>query len=207
MTIPPARRDRRSDYRNFPSAYGELFMLCRDGERHVLGPFDTEKAARAATRDLYRYRGFLRTAVETDHSDVFARQVHDVARDLKIEVTNGYENNHLDVNTFYIALALNPIVAAVARMTSSSDRAKHGVASVSPQSSPTHRSEGGVASAPVVAMDRYGLPPQDGRGPDHSRSSIFIDHNCWRCANGTQLDNCPTPSTPGNCGFPQARND
>lgn len=50
-------------------------------------------------------------------------------------------------------------------------------------------------------------PALDPREPDHSRQGIFVHHNCHRCRNGTRLDRCPTPKTPGNCGEPMARND
>lgn len=46
--------------------------------------------------------------------------------------------------------------------------------------------------------------PLDGRDPDHSRTGIFVHHDCWRrnhgalpCANGS----------PNRCENPRARND
>jgi hypothetical protein len=47
----------------------------------------------------------------------------------------------------------------------------------------------------------------DPRDPDPSRSGIFRDHNCWKYKDGAELLRCPTPKTPGNCGYPHARND
>lgn len=199
---PPSRRDRRSDYRNFPAAYGELFMLCRDGERHTIGPFDTERAARAAARDLYRYRGFLRTAVETDHSDVFARQIHDVARDLKIEVMTAGDGKGGRGGLFSIVLALNPIVAAVARLTTTAGKARSVTVSVPPN---PDRAKHGVASERgidhIATIVHQAI---DGRDPDHSRSGIFIHHNCWRCKSGAEP--CAV-GNPNDCEYPQARND
>lgn len=56
-----------------------------------------------------------------------------------------------------------------------------------------------------------GPPPipdvPDARDPDYSRPGIFAHHNCSRCKDGTDLSRCPTPDRPGNCGYPQARND
>lgn len=49
--------------------------------------------------------------------------------------------------------------------------------------------------------------PTDAREPDRTRDGIFRDHNCWKCKDGQQLDRCPTPDRPGNCGYPHARND
>ena len=47
----------------------------------------------------------------------------------------------------------------------------------------------------------------DPRDPDHSRTGIFVLHNCWKCRDGRDLSRCPTPDRPGNCGYPHARND
>lgn len=47
-------------------------------------------------------------------------------------------------------------------------------------------------------------PPVDPRDPDHSRSGIFVHHNCARCDNGTK------PCVQGashQCEYPHARND
>src|SRR6185312_547124 len=52
--------------------------------------------------------------------------------------------------------------------------------------------------------ERYRLRTRDSRDPDHSRSGIFVYHNCSRCKNGTDLSRCPTPDVPGNCGEPVA---
>lgn len=50
-------------------------------------------------------------------------------------------------------------------------------------------------------------PSEDPRDPDYSRPGIFAHHNCWRCKDGTDLSRCTTPDRPGNCGYPQARDD
>ena len=47
----------------------------------------------------------------------------------------------------------------------------------------------------------------DPRDPDPSRAGFFRYHNCWKCRDGMEPHRCPTPKTPGNCGFPHARND
>lgn len=44
----------------------------------------------------------------------------------------------------------------------------------------------------------------DPRDPDHSRTGIFVYHNCWKCKSGEK----PCVSgNPGICGYPHARND
>jgi hypothetical protein len=46
--------------------------------------------------------------------------------------------------------------------------------------------------------------PVDPRDPDHTRQGIFVNHNCYKCKNGT----CPCAEGASNrCGYPQARND
>jgi hypothetical protein len=52
-------------------------------------------------------------------------------------------------------------------------------------------------------MEQDKLDPRD---PDHSRTGIFVYHNCSRCRNGELPERCPT-MVPGNCGYPRARND
>lgn len=44
----------------------------------------------------------------------------------------------------------------------------------------------------------------DPRDPDHSRSGIFIDHNCYRCKDGKKP--C-VRSALNQCDYPRARND
>jgi hypothetical protein len=47
-------------------------------------------------------------------------------------------------------------------------------------------------------------PPLDPRDPDHTRSGIFVHHNCWKCRNGEK----PCIRTnPSYCEYPTARND
>lgn len=50
-------------------------------------------------------------------------------------------------------------------------------------------------------------PIQDPRDLDYTHEGIFIYHNCARCQDGKRPDRCPTPERPGNCGYPQARDD
>lgn len=44
----------------------------------------------------------------------------------------------------------------------------------------------------------------DPRDPDHSRTGIFVNHNCFRCRDGALP--CKT-GNPNRCEFPHARND
>lgn len=46
--------------------------------------------------------------------------------------------------------------------------------------------------------------PVDPRDPDHSRTGIFVLHNCWKCRNGEK----PCVNRyPNQCDYPRARND
>ena len=47
-------------------------------------------------------------------------------------------------------------------------------------------------------------PPVDPRDPDHSRSGIFVNHNCSPCRSGALP--CKQ-GAPNRCEFPHARND
>ena len=53
------------------------------------------------------------------------------------------------------------------------------------------------------APKAMGVKP-DPRDPDHTRSGIFVYHNCSKCGNGEKP--CVNGS-PGRCDYPQARND
>lgn len=61
----------------------------------------------------------------------------------------------------------------------------------------------------AAEADRLGLLEtaqawRDSRDPDHSRSGIFVLHNCWKCGDGAR------PCVAGNprqCEYPHARND
>ena len=44
----------------------------------------------------------------------------------------------------------------------------------------------------------------DSRDPDHSRTGIFVMHNCWRCDDGKKP--C-VQGGPHRCEFPHARDD
>jgi len=44
----------------------------------------------------------------------------------------------------------------------------------------------------------------DPRDPDHSRTGMFVYHNCWKCQSGEKP--C-VRGNPGRCEFPHARND
>lgn len=54
----------------------------------------------------------------------------------------------------------------------------------------------GAEDAPSGALD-----PRD---PDHSRTGIFVYHNCWRCDSGAKP--CAN-GAPSQCAYPYARND
>lgn len=48
------------------------------------------------------------------------------------------------------------------------------------------------------------LESPDPRDPDHSRSGIFVYHNCWKCQDGKKP--CAN-GNPSRCEYPHARND
>lgn len=97
------RSDRRADYRHFPPEYGEAFR--RKGR---LGPM-TYADAKATTRELYRFRTYLMSAIENDPADTFAREMYDAARDVSLSI----ENDTSDKMQWYVLFRTNPVVAAM----------------------------------------------------------------------------------------------
>jgi hypothetical protein len=63
-----------------------------------------------------------------------------------------------------------------------------------------------MTAVPAATMALVAEAP-DPRDSHPTREGIFRLHNCWKCNNGADLSKCPTPKTPGNCGYPHARND
>ena len=53
-------------------------------------------------------------------------------------------------------------------------------------------------------MTRDDKAPVDGREPDHSRTGMFVYHNCWRCQHGAKP--CVN-GAPNRCEYPHARDD
>lgn len=112
------RKGSRRDYRHFPEEYAHLVRAFgRDG-RASLGPM-TEREARNACRDLYRYKMFLSEACDADADDPYARELFDMfnAATLRVEPCAVAD----DDRTHLVAFVLNPIVAAVRAMTSKGD--------------------------------------------------------------------------------------
>jgi hypothetical protein len=105
MSSKTNRPDRRSDYRHFPEAYSELFEQFKMNGTARLGPMPHTNAL-GGRRDLYRYRTYLISAVETDPDDDYARNLYDAARDVTMRVEGAG-------NRCFIVLELNPIVAAM----------------------------------------------------------------------------------------------
>jgi hypothetical protein len=105
MSSKTNRPDRRSDYRHFPEAYSELFEQFKMNGTARLGPMPHTNAL-GGRRDLYRYRTYLISAVETDPDDEYARNLYDAARDVTMRVEGAG-------NRCFIVLELNPIVAAM----------------------------------------------------------------------------------------------
>ncbi len=59
-----------------------------------------------------------------------------------------------------------------------------------------------VSDATTLAAVSQDKP--DPRDPDHSRSGIFVHHNCYRCGSGEMP--CVN-GNPNQCEYPHARND
>lgn len=110
---PNPRPSSRRDYRHFPEAYTSLLLqFDRDGGAS-LGPM-THADAKAAVRDLYRFKMFLSHGCDTDPDDEHARSLLRIFAKiiLRIEpvaVTTDDDRSHV------ITLQLNPIVAAMER--------------------------------------------------------------------------------------------
>ncbi len=54
------------------------------------------------------------------------------------------------------------------------------------------------------AMTSNQIAMEKAMGPDHTKSGIFVNHNCWACNDGAK------PCRQGNsnrCEYPHARND
>jgi hypothetical protein len=107
------RPSSRRDYRHFPEAYTTLLLqFDRDGGAS-LGPMSA-RDARAAVRDLYRFKMFLSHGTDADPEDEHARAMLRIFAKviLRIEpvaVTSPDDASHV------ITLQLNPIVAAMER--------------------------------------------------------------------------------------------
>jgi hypothetical protein len=95
------RSDRRADYRHFPPEYGEAFR-----RRGRLGPM-TYADAKATTRELYRFRTYLMSAIENDPADTFAREMYDAARDVSLSIDSINNVEH------FVVFRTNPVVAAM----------------------------------------------------------------------------------------------
>jgi hypothetical protein len=53
-------------------------------------------------------------------------------------------------------------------------------------------------------LETHGAPKPDPREPDHSRTGIFVHHNCSKCQHGAKP--C-VAGNPNRCEYPHARND
>lgn len=105
-----ARSDSRRDYRHFPPEYAELVRQYGRTGRADIGPM-SQKEARAAARDLYRFKMFLTAACDADNEDVYARELLDAFTSASIHVEP--IATHDPRGTHCVAFVMNPIVAAV----------------------------------------------------------------------------------------------
>ncbi len=113
MTAPP-RRDSRRDYRHFPPEYSALLVQFDREGRATVGPM-SERDARAAIRDLYRFKMYLTDGVDQDPTDEHCRRLLTIAsraimRIQPVATVSGADGRHA---THTVVLALNPIVASV----------------------------------------------------------------------------------------------
>src|SRR5690242_6442109 len=114
MPTPSPRRDARRDYRHFPAEYTSLLLAFdRDGHADI-GPLD-ERSARAAVRDLYRFKMFLSAGCDADPSDAHARELLTIFSRavIRLEPVACLAAGEGDTRTHLISFTLNPIVAAV----------------------------------------------------------------------------------------------
>lgn len=105
------RADKRKDYRHFPASYGDLFNEFADRGSATIGPM-SEREARAALRDLYRFRMFLEHAINSDPSDAFARELHGRAK-LAVLRVSPCAVTDLRSDYYMVELSLNPIERAM----------------------------------------------------------------------------------------------
>ena len=63
---------------------------------------------------------------------------------------------------------------------------------------------GGCSGGDAPVRVAGGRATPDPRDPDHSRSGIFVYHNCWKCRSGEKA--C-VRGNPNLCEYPVARND
>lgn len=56
----------------------------------------------------------------------------------------------------------------------------------------------------LAAWQKLNASRPDPRDPDHSRSGIFVHHNCWKCGSGQKP--C-VRGNPNGCDYSRARND
>ena len=97
-------------YRSFPPEYFSVLERVErlgHAETFRIGPFD-KKDAQSGRRSFYRFRNALNE--EGEKGDSFASEQANIANLLKLEIAD-------EPDGFYIVFALNPIVAAVRRLT------------------------------------------------------------------------------------------
>lgn len=123
-----SRSDSRRDYRHFPPEYAELVRQYDRTGRADIGPM-SQKEARAAARDLYRFKMFLTAACDSDTDDPYARELLDAFTSASIHVEP--VATHDPRGTHCVAFVMNPIVAAV--------RATRNQTRIDPQTCPSCR--------------------------------------------------------------------
>lgn len=110
----PTRPSSRRDYRHFPEAYTSLLLQFDRAGGASLGPMPA-KDARAAVRDLYRFKMFLSHGTDADPDDDHARALLRIFAKIILRIEPVATDNGADDSV--ITLQLNPIVAAMERTT------------------------------------------------------------------------------------------
>lgn len=107
-------RGTRHDYRNFPREYADLVRKFHTTGTANIAPL-TYKEARAATRDLYRWRMFLVAACDNEQDDdPYARELLAMFSDVTLKIEPlATECEH---GTHCVVFHMNPIVRAVRAM-------------------------------------------------------------------------------------------
>lgn len=103
-------RGTRRDYRHFPAEYADLVRKFHTTGRASIAPL-TYKEARAATRDLYRWRMFLSAACDSDEDDPYARELFNMFSNVTLKIEPlATECEH---GTHCVVFHINPVVRAV----------------------------------------------------------------------------------------------
>lgn len=98
-------------YHTFPREYATAFLAARDSPV-TLGPFASEKEAKTAARDLYRFRRAVQDGLSTDPADTYALTLHRASECVRLTVAPSLSDG-THASLFSVILSPNPLIAAV----------------------------------------------------------------------------------------------